>query len=73
MLNFYTGSISGAFAQQNPSMGRATQESIIEVSHIIQLTDHFQLQPDLQWIIQSGGNNSTPNALIIGFQIAAQF
>jgi len=73
MLNFYTGSLSGDYALQNLTMGRATQESVVELSHIFQLTEHFQIQPDLQWVIQPGGYAGINNSLILGFQVAAQF
>ena len=73
MLNFYTGAISGDYAQQSSFNARATQESVVELSYIIQLTDHFQLQPDLQWIIQPGGISGAANSLVVGFQVSAQF
>ena len=73
MLNFYTASISPASSPQSASVPKATQENEIELSYIIQLTDHFQLQPDLQWIIQPGGYSGAANSLVVGFQVAAQF
>ena len=75
LLNLYTGSLNSDYAQANaiPGKGLPTQETVAELSYIIKLTDHFQLQPDLQWLIQPGGYRSIPNALIIGFQVAALF
>ena len=73
MLNFYTGAISGDSAAQSPSSAKATQENVIELSYIVQLTDHFQIQPDLQWIIQPGGYSGAASSLVVGFQVAAQF
>jgi porin len=74
MLNFYTGALSGDYAQTKPYQGATpTQESVVELSYIVQLSDHFQIQPDLQWIIQPGGYSNVPNALVVGFQVAALF
>lgn len=75
LLNVYTGGVSSSYAQATavPGKGLPTQETVTELSYIIQLTEHFQFQPDLQWVVQPSGFGSIPNALIIGFQVAAQF
>jgi porin len=73
MLNFYTGVISGDSSLQSSDSRKATQENVLELSYIVQLTDHFQIQPDLQWIIQPGGYSGAANSLVVGFQVAAQF
>jgi porin len=73
-LNFYTGNVSGSYAQQYIYNGKQpTEESVVELSYIVQLTDHFQFQPDLQYIIQPGGWSSIASSLVIGFQVSAQF
>ena len=73
MLNFYTGVISGDSSLQSSDSRKATQENVLELSYIVQLTDHFRIQPDLQWIIQPGGYSGAANSLVVGFQVAAQF
>ncbi len=73
MLNFYTAAISSDVVQQTPSSAKATQENVLELSYIVQLSDHFQIQPDIQWTIQPGGYSNAGNCLVVGFQVAAQF
>lgn len=71
MLNYYVAGLSSQYLL--PSRNPATCETVLEASHIIQVTEHFQFQPDVQWIIQPGGNPSAKSSLVIGFQVAALF
>ncbi|MEO6846855.1 MAG: carbohydrate porin [Chthoniobacterales bacterium] len=75
LLCNYIGGVSNSFANDSvrDGLGRPTVETVVEASYIIQLTDNLQFQPDLQWIIQPGGYHNVPNALVIGFQVAAIF
>lgn len=71
MLNLYIAGLSDQYLLSSGTPG--TAETVLEASHIIRITEHFQFQPDLQWIIQPGGNPSARSALVIGFQVAAYF
>lgn len=71
MLNLYIAGLSNQYLLSSGTPG--TVETVVEASHIIRITEHFQFQPDLQWIIQPGGNPSARSALVIGFQVAALF
>jgi porin len=75
LLSFYTGGFSRDFAnaQAAAGQGRPTVETVLEVSYIVQLTKHLQLQPDVQWIIQPGGTGDIPNALVVGFQVGLTY
>jgi porin len=71
MLNFYLAGLSDHYLL--PSGKQGTAETVLEASHIIKVTEHLQFQPDVQWVIQPGGNPSASGALVIGFQVAAVF
>lgn len=75
LLSFYTGGFSSSYAnaQARNGVGRPTNETVLETSYIIQLTEALQIQPDLQWIIQPGGTGDIPNALVLGCQVAVIF
>jgi len=75
LLSFYTGGFSSSYAnaQARNGNGRPTNETVLEASYIIQLTEALQLQPDLQWVIQPGGTGDIPNALVLGCQVAVIF
>ena len=75
LLSFYTGGFSPSYAraQARDGNGYATNETVLEASYLIQLTEALQLQPDLQWVIQPGGTGNIPNALVLGFQVGVIF
>ena len=53
--------------------GNAGDEFAIEVTYQAQLTPWFELQPDLQLVIQPGASSATPNALVIGVSATINF
>lgn len=75
LLNYYIGGFSSSYARQQAQAGAgwATTETVLEASYCIQLSENFQFQPDLQWVINPGGFSCTPNALVVGFQVSALF
>ena len=72
LLDFFIGDYSRDYSlsYSRQDQGSRTLETVLEASYIIQLTRQIQFQPDLQWILQPGGAHSTPNALILGFQVS---
>ncbi|HEY5791906.1 MAG TPA: carbohydrate porin [Chthoniobacterales bacterium] len=75
LFSVYSGGFSRDYSatQVSAGAGRATAETVLEWSYIIQLTKNVQLQPDLQYIIRPSGLGSIPNALVVGFQVSALF
>jgi len=75
LLSTYLGGFSTPYAnaQAEAGNGRPTMETVFEISYLIQINKHLQIQPDLQWILQPGGTGDIPNALVIGFQVGVTF
>jgi porin len=75
LMNFYIGGFSNAYAQEKAEsgVGWATAETALEWSYIVQLTENVQIQPDIQYVFRPSGLSSTPNALVIGFQVGVEF
>ncbi len=44
-------------------------ELMFEITYLIQMKRWLEIQPDIQWIVNPGGNSDTPNALVIGMQM----
>lgn len=57
----------------NNGQGDPTFEMVLETSYLIQLTQNLSFQPDLQYVIRPKGTGQIPNALVLGFQIIAEF
>ena len=51
----------------------ASFELALEWGYRIQLNRFFYIQPDVQYIVQSGGTGSIPDALVLGMQIGVSF
>lgn len=70
-----------ALAIGGPPMIIRDSETVIELSYIAQLTPWWTLQPDLQYILQPGGNVPNPDnpdrriedALVVGLRTALTF
>ncbi len=75
LLSIYMGKFSNAYAdaQALAGLGNPTMETVFELSYIVQLTQHLQFQPDLQWVLRPGGTGSIPNAVVLGFQLGVTF
>jgi porin len=48
-------------------------EFIIEATYEAQLTPWFELQPDVQFIVQPGGSTALPGALVLGLSATIDF
>ena len=53
--------------------GRADYELVFEWGYKIQITKFAFVQPDIQYVINPGGTNSIPNALVLGAQMGVTF
>lgn len=75
LFSVYAGGFSPSYAaaQDAQGQGRPTAETVIELSYIIQLTPHIQIQPDVQYILQPGGAGPNPDAVVLGGQFSISF
>jgi porin len=48
-------------------------EFVVEATYEAQLTPWFELQPDIQFVIQPGGSTALANALVIGLSATIDF
>ena len=48
-------------------------ESVLELTHRIEIKPWWYVQPDLQYIIHPGGSREIPDALVIGFRSTLSF
>ena len=48
-------------------------EFVIELTYEAQLTPWFEIQPDIQYMIQPGGSTATPNAFVLGLSATIDF
>ncbi|PWU07656.1 MAG: hypothetical protein C5B47_05765 [Verrucomicrobia bacterium] len=53
--------------------GVPTYELVLEACYTIQLSKFWNVQPDVQYIINPGGTGRIPNALVIGAQVNFSF
>jgi porin len=57
----------------NAGEGYPKYELVFEWNYKIQLTKFAFVQPDIQWVINPGGTNRIPNALVLGAQMGMVF
>lgn len=55
---------------QGPNRGN---EFVVEATYQAQVTPWFELQPDLQFVVQPGGGDALPDALVIGLSATIDF
>jgi porin len=48
-------------------------ESVLEATYVYPVVGHWQLQPDLQWVVRPGAAGSYRNALVIGVRSTRMF
>ena len=48
-------------------------EMVLEATYQAQITPWFSIQPDVQFVIQPGGNGAVPNALVLGLSASIDF
>jgi len=53
--------------------GYPDYELVFEWNYKIQLTKFAFIQPDIQWVINPGGTNRIPNALVLGALMGVVF
>jgi porin len=46
---------------------------VLEATYQAQITPWFSIQPDVQFVIQPGGNGAVPNALVLGLSASIDF
>ena len=46
---------------------------VLEVTYQAQITKWLSMQPDLQFVVNPGGNQDLKNALVIGLRTAITF
>lgn len=58
-----------AYGRYSVALAPKNSETILELNHWFQINDWWTFTPDIQYIITPKGLASTPNALVIGFQM----
>jgi porin len=51
----------------------STHETVVEAFYLVQLTDWWTLQPDVQWIIHPGGSGAVEDALVVALRTSFVF
>jgi porin len=51
----------------------STHETVVEAIYLVQLTDWWTLQPDVQWIIHPGGSGAVEDALVVALRTSFVF
>jgi len=64
-----------AFARREgfPDVLNFEFESVLEATYVYPIVEHWQLQPDLQWVVRPGAAGSYRNALVIGVRSTLTF
>jgi porin len=58
----------GVASVPNPSY-----EAVLEATYSVPINSHWQMQPDLQWVIQPGGSDRYHNAVVLGVRSTVTF
>jgi porin len=53
--------------------GSSRYETLVELTHLVVINDHFALQPDIQYIINPGALGKLDNALVIGLRFSMSY
>jgi porin len=48
-------------------------ESVLEATYVLPINSHWQLQPDLQWVIHPGASDQFHNAVVLGLRSIITF
>ena len=48
-------------------------EAVLEATYSVPINSHWQMQPDLQWVIQPGGSDRYHNAVVFGVRSTVTF
>lgn len=60
----------GRFSENLPEQG---SETVVELNYAYQAAPWLYLTPDLQYVVRPDGDEDTPNALVLGFQLGITF
>lgn len=55
------------------SVPNLSYEAVLEATYSVPINSHWQLQPDLQWVIHPGGSDRYHNALVLGVRSIVNF
>ena len=55
------------------TVGIQSYELVLELTYRFQLTGWLRMQPNVQYIINPGATGAIPDALVVGFQLSANF
>jgi porin len=80
-IGFGYNRISGAVQEADRVAGNAGAkgvpnlrfESLVEATYACPITEHWKLQPDIQWVIRPGAAGSYPNAVVLGLRSIVTF
>lgn len=74
-FGFVYGGFSGDLREMQGQLGAPQQryETVLELTHRIQMNEWFYIQPDVQYIINPGGARQYSNALVFGAQVGITF
>ena len=75
ILGFVYGNFSENYARTVSATGAGNPEYeiVLEAAYRINFTKFAYVQPDLQWVINTGGTGNIPNALVLGAQMGVTF
>lgn len=68
-----TTSFGMAYGQFSTDLDDTMYEVVLEWSHTFMVAPWIMLQPDVQYIIQPGGTDAVPNAVVLGLQVIVVF
>jgi len=55
------------------SVPKLSYEAVLEATYSVPINSHWQMQPDLQWVIHPGGSDRHPNAAVLGVRSTVTF
>ena len=64
---------AAARQERVPEVPNFEYESVLEATYVFPLTNHWQLQPDLQWVMRPGAAGLFGNALVFGLRSTLAF
>jgi carbohydrate-selective porin OprB len=62
------GATGGKFSHDSTLRG---WETMLEANYRLKASDHVNIRPDVQWVIQPSGRGGPPDALVLGVQVEA--
>jgi len=59
-----------AYGALSDDLDNRDYEFMGELTYLIQATPWLEIQPDVQWIVNPGGDSDIPNAVVVGVQLS---